>query len=535
MLYERTRAWRRGLIACALLAAGVAGAAHKVQNTPVAWVNGQAIQRTTLVELLNLRNGPGDSTGRPLPPVTLEDRQRALQDIIQMELLAQKARDQGLTATPEAASELAYQRDQVLSQRLLRLLTQETVVDEAAVRERHAAIPTEHEVSVRHIVLADEAAARDVIARLDAGASFADLARKRSIDKESRRQGGLLPTMKATSFVPPFAAAAIAQAPGRHGAEPVHTDFGWHVLRVESRREIPPPPFEEARGWLAPQMVNERVDEQVTAWRRAADVKVLQPLGDGPLADTSGTVATVDGRPIPRVLLEQLVKARNGIENPYDPVDPNRPAPPLAGREGTLEELVMTSVLAHQARERQLDENPSVLAEAELQEKTIAGRMYVRWLISQTRIEPDELKTLYRSDVPVHDFKVSQIVVAEEAQAAELIARLDQGARFPALAREFSLDEGTKKQGGSMGWLLNNQMPTAVSAVVRPLKPGRHAAKPVRTDAGWVVVRLDTVRPTARRPGLEEATAWLYPKLMNDKVQVRLQQLRASADIQLVQ
>ncbi len=80
----------------------------------------------------------------------------------------------------------------MLSQRQLRLLTQETVIDEAAVRERHAAIPTEHEVSVRHIVLADEAAARDVIARLDAGASFADLARKRSVDKESRRQGGLL-------------------------------------------------------------------------------------------------------------------------------------------------------------------------------------------------------------------------------------------------------------------------------------------------------------------------------------------------------
>ncbi|MET0350132.1 MAG: peptidylprolyl isomerase, partial [Rhizobacter sp.] len=500
-----------------------------------AWVNGQAIQRTTLVELLNLRNGPGDGSGRPLPPVTLEHRQRALDDIIQMELVAQKARDQGLTATPEAASELAYQRDQVLSQRLMRQLTQETVIDETALRERHAALPTEHEIGVRHIVLATEAAARDTIARLDAGASFADLARKRSIDKESKVKGGLLPTTKSTAFVPPFAAAAVALEPGRYTKTPVATDFGWHVIRLESHRAVPPPPLDEAREWLVPMMVNERVEQQMAAWRQAADVKVLQPLGDGPVADTRGDVATVNGQAIPRVMLEQLVKARNGIENPYDPVDPNRPPRPMAGREGTLEELVMTQVLAQQARARQLDENPSVLAEAELQQKTIAGRMYVRWLISQTRIEVDELKALYRTDVPANDFKVSQIVVAEEAQAAALIDRLDQGARFPALAREFSLDEGTKKSGGSMGWLLNNQMPTAVSAVVRPLKPGRHAAQAVRTDAGWVVVRLDAVRPTARRPGLEEATAWLYPKLMNDKVQVRLQRLRAEADVRLVQ
>lgn len=529
-----SRSWRRGLLACALAATGASWAAHKVQNTPVAWVNGEAIERTTLVELLNQRNAQGDTSGRPLPPVTLADRQKALDDIIQMALVAQKAHAEGLSTTPEAQAELAFQRDQVLGQRLLRLMVQETVVDEAAVRARYDTLVTEHTVSVRHVLLADEASARAVIGQLDGGADFADVARRQSLDRDTREQGGLLPTANASAFAAAFADAAATLPLGRHGARPVHTDFGWHVLRVESRKAAPPAPFDEAREWLAPQIANERVEAQVAAWRQAADVRVLQPIEDGPPAATGGDVATVDGRPVSRLALEQLVKARNGLDNPYDPVDPQRSAPPLMGRAATLDELVTTEVLAHQARVRRLDENPSVMAEVALQTKTAAGRLYVRHLIAQTKVRRDELEALYRTDVATHDYKLSQIVAADEATARDAIARLDKGARFPTVARALSTDEASKGRGGSLGWMLQPQLPPDVAAAVRRLRPGRHTAAPVQTEVGWVVVRLDALRPATERPGLDEAAAWLYPKLMHTKVQAQLQQLRAAADVRVV-
>ena len=93
MLFDRKRTLRTSLAACLLALGTLATAAHKAQDTPVAWVNGQPVQRTTLVELLNQRAGAAAAAapGRPLAPVTLADRQRALDDIIQMELLMQRA------------------------------------------------------------------------------------------------------------------------------------------------------------------------------------------------------------------------------------------------------------------------------------------------------------------------------------------------------------------------------------------------------------------------------------------------------------
>ena len=547
MLHERRRAAARGMArrasgwrqaaAAGLLALATTAAwpAHKVQDTPVAWVNGQPIPRTTLVELLNLRNGAADGTGRPLAPVTLADRQQALEEVVQLELVAQQAAAQGVSTTPEALAELAHQRDQVLGQRLLRLMAQETLVDEATLKARHAALPTEHEVSVRQVLLADEAAARDVIARLDAGADFAELARTRSVDVDSRQSGGLLPTANASNFLPAFAAAAVGQPLGRHGADPVHTEAGWHVLRVEARRAIPPPPLDQAREWLVPQMVNERVDAQVAAWREAATVEVLQPIDDGPLVTPEGDVATVDGRPISRLQLELVVKARNGMDDPTAPVDPNRPPPSITGRAATLDELVATDLLAHQARLRGLDKNPSVIAETDLQTKAVVGRLYVRHLIAHTAVRRTELEALYRTDVPVHDFKVSQILVADEAAARDVIARLDRGARFATVARSVSLDTASKAAGGSVGWVAHQDLPPAMADLVRGMTPGRHAAAPVRTANGWAVLRLDARRTARQRPSLDEAAVWLYPKLVHDKVQARMAQRRAQAAVRIVQ
>ena len=535
MLFDRKRMLRRGLASCALILCAAGAGAHKVQDHPVAWVNGQPVPRTALIELLNQRAGAADTPGRPLAPVTLADRQRALEDIVQMELLTQQAKAAGLTAAPLARAELEYQRDQVLGQRLLRLMTQETQADDAEIVARHAEMKPQHQVSARHMLLPDEATARSAIARLEGGARFADVARELSLDKDTREQGGLLPTADASVFVPAFAQATITLAPGEFTRTPVQTDSGWHVILLDSRKTTEVPTLEASREWLGPRIVQEKVDAQVAAWREAAEVKLLQPLDDKPLDDVSGDVATVDGRPVARAKLEHLVRARNGIEGPATPMAAGKPPVPMMGRASTLDELVMVELLAHKARARGLDKNPSVLAEADLQAKTAAGRMYLRHLLSQTEVRPEEIQAVYRTDVPPHDFKVSQIVVGDEAQARELLAELARGKTFADLARAHSIDEPSRAEGGVIGWRASHELKPELAEVVRQLKPGRHAQAPVRTDVGWHLVRLDARRKSEKRPDLKEASAWLVPRLLHDKVQARLATLRAQADVKLVQ
>jgi peptidyl-prolyl cis-trans isomerase C len=114
-------------------------------------------------------------------------------------------------------------------------------VSDADIKARYeqeiAAVPPEEEISARHILLETEEAAKAVIAELDAGKDFAELAKEKSTGP-SAAQGGDLGFFTKGRMVPEFEAAAFdALTPGEYGKEPVKTQFGWHVIKVEERRE----------------------------------------------------------------------------------------------------------------------------------------------------------------------------------------------------------------------------------------------------------------------------------------------------------
>lgn len=168
--------------------------------------------------------------------------------IINSRIVAEEARKTGVNKNAEVARRMARLEDRMLEQEYL-IRRVEKELDEKKVREAYDRMiketPPEEEVRARHILVADEKAANDVIARLNKGEDFAAIAKQVSTDG-SAQAGGDLGYFTRERMVKPFSDAAFDMKPGTYGTKPVRSQFGWHVIRVEDKRAKKPPTYEEA-------------------------------------------------------------------------------------------------------------------------------------------------------------------------------------------------------------------------------------------------------------------------------------------------
>lgn len=152
-----------------------------------------------------------------------------------------------------------------------------TVTDEMlqkAYDEAFANQPKEYKA--RHILVKEEAKAREVIAELDNGGSFEELAKANSTGPTGAR-GGDLGWFSLSTMVKPFADAVSAMDKGSYTKEPVQTQFGWHVILLEDVRDPVPPKMEEVRDQLEVKLKQEALTTYVTGLRDKADIKVMEP------------------------------------------------------------------------------------------------------------------------------------------------------------------------------------------------------------------------------------------------------------------
>jgi len=207
---------------------------------PVAIVNGTPIEANVWDLFVKTRTG-----GRG--PEELDEKERAetLDDLIQMYVAAQQAQQDGLAEGEDGAR--------------LELMRQSSLADLAGQKFLEGKDPTEEEMraeydrqvaqlpkteyKARHILVDDEAKAKELIISLDAGASFETLAAENSKDS-SASEGGDLGWFAPSRMVKPFADAVEALEKGKYTAQPVQSQFGWHVIRLDDTRELTPPPYE---------------------------------------------------------------------------------------------------------------------------------------------------------------------------------------------------------------------------------------------------------------------------------------------------
>jgi len=276
---SRTAGTRSRLITAALAAVLLSGAAALAQGTPspaaasdpvVAKVDGAPIH---LSDLQNAAQSLPENL-RGMPQQTLLPL--LLDQVIDGRALVAEARKSGLDKDPAVQLQVAAAEDRALQNAMLTKEVTPTITDDALharYDQEYAGKPGEEEVHARHILVDNEADAKKIIAELKGGADFAALAKQYSKDPSGAKDGGDLGFFKKDEMVPEFADAAFALKPGQTSPEPVHTQFGWHVIQVIGRRNAAPPTFDQARDELRQKMIQEGVQKAVAKARASASIE----------------------------------------------------------------------------------------------------------------------------------------------------------------------------------------------------------------------------------------------------------------------
>ena len=187
-----------------------------------------------------------------------QDQVRAvlLAQMIDLKLMAEAGHGAKLEDTDLYKLRLKYLTDRALRRAYTKQAVSDKITPEeikAAYDKQVATIPDEDEVHARHILVTTEDDAKAIKAQLDGGADFATLAKEKSIEPGAKDSGGDLGYFKAAQMVKPFADAAFAMKIGEV-SQPVQTQFGWHIIKVEDRRKAAKPTLEQLTPQLGQQL-----------------------------------------------------------------------------------------------------------------------------------------------------------------------------------------------------------------------------------------------------------------------------------------
>lgn len=196
--------------------------------------------------------------------------------------------------TAEFKARIAYFHQKVLLDEYLAREAKKAVTPEAARKlydETAKSLTPEEEVRARHILVEEEAQARSALERLKKGEDFAKIAAELSKDPGSHQEGGDLGFFTKDRMVAPFAEAAFKLGKGEI-SEPVKSQFGWHVIKVEDKRTKPLPVFEDVKGEIDAYLLRKGQQDVVLALRGSAKVERL----DQPVAPAVPDAKPADAR-----------------------------------------------------------------------------------------------------------------------------------------------------------------------------------------------------------------------------------------------
>lgn len=220
------------------------------------------------------------------PQLDAQRRQLVLNHLIDMEVLAQEARKTGLEKQATVAADLKILNTSLLANQLVQQYLSQHQVTENQVKAAYDAmiktVPST-QYRARHILVATQQQAEDIIKQLNHGANFAALAKKYSTDSTAA-QGGQLPWFSPSDMVPAFSAAVAQLKKGEYTQQPVHTQFGWHVIQLEDTRSVPPPSLDSSREQLTNNLQGQEIEAYVNTLRQGAKVVINTGSAPAPAA-----------------------------------------------------------------------------------------------------------------------------------------------------------------------------------------------------------------------------------------------------------
>ncbi|HKK06313.1 MAG TPA: peptidylprolyl isomerase [Gammaproteobacteria bacterium] len=253
----------------------------------------------------------------------------------------------------------------------------------------------------------------------------------------------------------------------------------------------------------------------------------LAMLGSGAAYAANGkAVAIVNGKPISQETFDLYVKMRNS-QHPDQ----------HASREQIINELVNSELIYQQALKEKLDKKPQIKEEIKLQRKNLLINAALRHHLEQHPISDKELKKEYDERIAhanVEQYKARHILTKTEDKAKEVIQKLKGGAKFADLAKKYSTDEGSAKNGGELGWFTSGQMVPPFSDAVAQLKKGEYTKEPIKTQFGWHVIELEDKRKM-QPPAFDDVKGQIANVMRNKQLKDYVQSLREKAKIDIKQ
>ena len=252
------------VLGCALLA----GTPALAQNAAV--VNGKPIPKARVDEFVEALA----AQGRPDSP---QLRELVREELIAREIFVQEAEKAGLAKSADVQRQLENTRQDILIRALIRDHLEKNPVKEADIKAEYAKLEKEasasgKEYKARHILVDEEDTAKKIIADLDKGEKFETLAQQ-SKDPGSASNGGDLGWNTASTFVKEFSDAMVGLEKGKTVQEPVKTQFGYHVIRLDDVRDAAPPPLEQVEPQIQQQLERQKIQSLQKELRNNAKVE----------------------------------------------------------------------------------------------------------------------------------------------------------------------------------------------------------------------------------------------------------------------
>jgi peptidyl-prolyl cis-trans isomerase C len=264
-------------------------------NPVLAKVNGAEIRQSD-VALAEEELGPSLAQ---MDPATKKDN--VLSFLIDMKIVSKAAEDKKVENSEDFKKRLAFTRNRLLMDSLLATEGKAASTDEAMKKVYEDAskqISDEQEVHARHILVESEDDAKAIAEELKKGADFAELAKKKSKDPGAS-DGGDLGFFTKDQMVPEFSNVAFAMEPGKV-SDPVKSQFGWHIIKVEEKRNRKAPDFEQVRSQIETYVTRKAQADYVAKLRETAKVERMDKPAETARTDVKPEAAKpVDGKMAP--------------------------------------------------------------------------------------------------------------------------------------------------------------------------------------------------------------------------------------------
>src|SRR5215831_16804941 len=265
---------RFGLVAGCLAMVLLAGPA-RAEDKVLAKVNGSEIRQSD-VTMAEEELAPSLAQ---MDPATKSEN--VLSFLIDLKIVAKAAEDKKIADSDDFKRRMAFTRNRLLMDALLGQEGKAAATEEAEKKVYEDAakqIAGEQEIHARHILVETEDEAKAVKAELDKGADFAELAKKKSKDPGAS-DGGDLGFFTKDQMVPEFSAVAFSLEPGKI-SDPVKSQFGWHVIKVEEKRNRQAPPIDQVKGQIETYVTRKAQADYVAKLREAAKVERMDKPAD---------------------------------------------------------------------------------------------------------------------------------------------------------------------------------------------------------------------------------------------------------------